>query len=245
MFGQKGEENNKSVDEPKKLLSADANINFLNQVGDNASVFTSEASRLNHRNTLITQGTLIHAVLESAIDSDLPGYLRAIVSEPVYADDGAQVLIPSGSRLIGEYKSQMQNGQSRVFIVWSRVITPQGLSVMVGSPNVDTLGKAGLAADNIDRHFWQIFGTASLLSIMGAGVSNTGVGSQDAYNAKQAYREAVAESFEQTARHTLQEDTRIPPTLHVNQGALIHVFVIRDIQFDKALVDPLKKINVF
>ena len=152
----------------------DPNTQFLNQVS-HTGFETHDAIRLKHPDTLLAQDTLIHAVLETAIHSDLPGYLRAIVSEPVYAEDGSQVLIPAGSRLIGQYKSGMLNGQSRIFAVWTRVIEPNGISLQLGSPSVGNLGEAGVGADSIDRHFWQMFGTATLLSILGAGASNIGV----------------------------------------------------------------------
>jgi type IV secretion system protein VirB10 len=210
--------------------SNNQNNQSMNQISGQDSE-PVEATQLQHRNYLIAQGNLIHAVLETAINSDLPGYLRAIVSEPVYSEDGSQVLITPGSRLIGQYKSGIQQGQSRVFIVWTRLIEPNGISVQLGSPGVDNLGTAGQAADAIDYHFWQMFGTASLLSVLGAGASNAGVSSDDQNNASQAYREAMASSLNQTAQNSLQSNTAIPPTLHVNQGAAVMVFVARDLSF--------------
>lgn len=222
--------------------STDPNTEYLNQTSDE-QVETSSASILKNRNTLIAQGNLIHAILESSINSDLPGYLRAIVSEPVYSEDGTQILITAGSRLIGQYKSGMQTGQSRVFIVWTRIIEPNGVSIQIGSPDVDSLGESGQNADKIDYHFWQMFGTATMLSILGAGASNVGVSSTDQYNAAQAYRESVAQSLAQSAQSSLSQNTSIPPTLHINQGTPVIVFVTKDLRFDKA---PLNSgMNIF
>jgi type IV secretion system protein VirB10 len=105
---------------------------------------SATATSIGSLNTVIAEGTLIHAILESASNSDLPGYLRASISEPVYSEDATQILIPRGSRLIGQYKSGMLQGQSRIFIVWTRLITPQGLSLQLGSPGVDSLGVGGI-----------------------------------------------------------------------------------------------------
>lgn len=224
--------------------SGNANTDFMNQVSSQMPD-TVQASHLNHLNQLITQGHLIHAVLESAINSDLPGYIRAEVREPVYAEDGSQVLIPPGSRLIGQYRSGMTQGQARIFVVWTRVITPNGISVNVASPGVDNLGEAGFAADHIDRHFFQQFGTAILLSIISAGASNIDVGNGTQYNAAQAYRVAMANSFSDTASQSLKQTGFIPPTLRIDQGRPIMVFVAHDLDFQQALQQSAPKLNVF
>ena len=225
-------------------LIADPNTAFLNQASTQ-DVEVAQASVLQHPNTLIAQGNLIIASLESAINSDLPGFIRAIVAEPVYSEDGSQVLVQPGSRLIGQYKSGMITGQSRVFIVWTRLITTKGVSVSLGSPGVDNLGVAGQGADYVDRHFWQMFGTASLLSIIGAGASNVGVHPNDQYNASQSYRQAISQSFAQSANNSLQQNGTIAPTLHINQGQKISVFVAKDLDFSKAVKQTGSQVNIF
>src|SRR5690606_9960025 len=101
----------------------------------------------------------------------------------------------------------------RIFIVWTRLITPQN-SLPLSSPGIDALGAAGMRADHIDRHFWQMFGSASLLSLIGAGSSHIGVHSNDQSNSASAYRQAIAQSFSQSANSTLKESI-LPPTLHI------------------------------
>lgn len=228
-----------------KTLSPDPNTQFLQQLSRSNTNKRIQANSLGPLNQLIAQGQIMHAILETAINSDLPGSLRAIIDQPVYAEDGSQVLISPGSRLIGEYKSGLLEGQSRIFIVWTRLITPAGLSLNLDSPGVDSLGMAGTAADVIDRHFWQRFGTATLLSILGAGTSNVGVANNASYNSTQAYRLAMANSLNQTAQQTLQQQTTIPPTLWVNQGSPIQVFVAHDLDFRSARQETNAKINVF
>ncbi|BBB14780.1 type IV secretion system protein VirB10 [Candidatus Rickettsiella viridis] len=230
----------------EKNVMTDANTQFLQQAGK-VSDKTVQAKRIGPLNQLIAQGQLLHATLETAINSDLPGSLRAIVDQPVYAEDGSQVLIPPGSRLIGQYKSGMLQGQSRVFVVWTRLITPEGINLNLASPGVDALGMGGMSADRIDRHFWQQFGTAALLSILGAGTSNVGVaGGNASYNASQAYRLAVANSLNQTAQQTLQRGM-IPPTLWINQGSPLQVFVAHDLDFSAVQqeTNPTPKTTIF
>lgn len=226
------------------LQSKDTNTQFMNEVSaENTEAAT--AITIGPLNQIIAEGSLVHAILESAINSDLPGHLRAIVNESVYSEDGTNVLIPRGSRLIGQYKSGMLQGQSRIFAVWTRVITPQGISIQLGSPGVDRLGVAGMNADDINHHFWERFGNASLLSLIGAGAANVGLSGADQDNPISSYREALANSFAQSADQSLQEDNQIKPTLMIHQGKPIIVFVARDLHFESINKKINPKINIF
>lgn len=224
--------------------SNDPNTRFLNAVSSQSSG-TVYASLIPQLSDTIAEGTVIHAILETAINSDLPGYVRAIVSEPVYSEDGSQVLVVPGSRLIGQYKSQLQQDQTRLFVVWTEVIEPNGVSVQLNSPGTDNLGRSGMEADKIDSHFWKKIGTAVLLSVLSAGASNTDVSSDDADNASQSYREAVSQSLSQTASDSMSQTLSIPPTLYINQGKPIMVFVIHRLNFAPVLQQAAQKINIF
>lgn len=228
----------------KPIRSDDKNTQFLQEISVQRST-DIKAKKIGPLNQIIAEGHFIHAILESAIDSDLPGSLRAVISEPVYSEDGSQILLPMGSRLLGQYKSGMLEGQSRVFVEWTRVITPQGISVQLASPGVDELGVAGIGADEIDRHFWQRFGTAGLLSLIGAGTANVGVSNAAQDNSAAMYRSAVASSFAQSANQSLQQTEMIPPTLRIHQGEPIMVFVAHDLNFQNAFRNALPKIQVF
>ena len=238
-------EQSTSIDEAHSAVqSHDPNTQFLNQlsVQQNERVNATNIASLS---ALIAEGSLIHAILEPATNSDLPGFLRAIVSEANFSEDGSHVLIPPGSRLIGQYKSGVLQGQSRIFIVWTRLITPDGVSVNLGSPGVDSLGVAGVGADEVDRHFWERFGTASLLSLIGAGAANSGVSSADQENSAAMYRAAVASSFAQSAGQSLQQDSMIAPTLKTYQGKPIIVFVAHDIHFEGVMKQSNSKVKIF
>jgi type IV secretion system protein VirB10 len=177
--------------------------------------------------TTVLEGGLISGVLETAINSDLPGFVRAIVSENVRSFDGSAVLIPRGSRLVGQYRSGLAIGESRAFVIWTRLILPDGRSIQLASPTTDTLGRAGLGG-KVDRHFLQRFGSAILLSIIGAGLDaavDQGNGQIVISSTTQAF------SIAQTA---LSANMNIPPTIKVPQGAPIRIFVARDLNFPDA-----------
>jgi type IV secretion system protein VirB10 len=200
-------------------LSADEQFS-LRVGGDSA---TAHAERIGDPGSLVVQGTMIPAVLETALNSDLPGYARAIVSRDVRSFDGEKVVIPRGSRLIGQYKSGLASGQSRAFIVWSRLIRPDGVSIQLGSPVMDESGQTGLGG-KVDRHFLQRFGGAMLLSVIGALPSALAGGSSTALVINSG-------SGESGVSAALQADARTPPTIRVPLGTPIQVFVARDLDF--------------
>lgn len=214
--------------------SNDKNRHFQNQVS-NTPVETVAATRIVHSDYTVPQGTLIDGTLQTAINSGLPGMVKAVVSRDVYAASGDRVLIPKGSTLIGQYNADVSMGQRRVFVVWSRVIRPDGIDVMLGSPGTNTLGQGGLGANVLDTHFLARFGQASLLSLIGAGISNAGVSGSDQYNSADAYRAAIANNFQSVASASLNSTMNIKPTIHVYQGTRINVFVAKDLSFYNAL----------
>lgn len=214
--------------------TGDINSQFQAQVSS-AQVPISKATRLLHPESMLAQGAMIWATLETRISSDLPGMLRAVTSDDIYSEDGSQVLLPKGSRLIGQYTNAISQGQSRVFVVWQRAIRPDHIDIQLGSTGTDTLGAAGIGADDIDTHFFARFGQAVLLSIIGAGASNSGVSSDTQFNSAASYREAISASFAESAKQSLKQNGNIQPTISIEQGKKISVFVARDLDFSAAL----------
>ncbi len=189
-----------------------------------------QAYRLGNLAYVVPQGTVIPAVLETALDSDLPGSVRGVVSRDVVSFDGVRTLIPRGSTLIGQYKSAVAEGQSRAFVIWSRVITPKGIAVEIGSPATDRLGRGGLDGD-VDTHFLRRFGAAILLSVIDAGVTAAASnrnGNTNLIIASPTQANRIAEI-------ALQRQIDIPPTIRVPQGAPVQVFVSRDLDFSNVL----------
>lgn len=183
---------------------------------------------LAHRISLgdrIAEGKMLAATLETALTSDLPGKLRAVVTSDVWSEDGSRKLILKGSRLIGDYRSGLVRGQTRVFVIWTRLLEPDGTDVAIGSPGTDDLGRAGLTGD-IDRHFIERFGAAFLLSLIGSATTASQGGNTFVINTSQG--------FGQVAQDSLQDSVNIPPTIHVDQGTPVQVFVARDLVFDQA-----------
>lgn len=189
---------------------------FAMRVG-NGGVDTASAVHAIAPATTVAQGAFIPAVLETAIDSDLPGYVRALVSQDVRSFDGSRVLIPRTSRLIGQYKSGLQAGQKRVYVLWTRLIRPDGVSVALGSPAVSQDGKSGLSGD-VDTHFIERFGSATMLSVVGAlsAIGNAAL---------------ILSGSQSAAGVAAQRDSQIPPTIRIDQGQPIRVFVARDLDF--------------
>lgn len=192
---------------------------FASRTGGMA-VETVTATRLANPGQTITQGTFIAATLETAIDSDLPGYARAIVSQDVLSFDGSHVLIPRFSRLIGQYKSGLAAGQNRTYVMWTRLIRPDGVSVALASPGTDYAGQSGLSGE-VESHFMERFGSATLLSVVG------GLGAL----ASSGTSLLVSNSGQSAASVAAQRDAQIPPTVRVAQGQPIRVFTARDLDF--------------
>lgn len=176
-----------------------------------------------NRSTSVVQGTLIPAVLESALDSTRPGFARAIVSRDVRGFDGSRVLIPRGSRLIGEYESDAKSGENRALINWTRLIRPDGATVAIDSPAADPLGRNGVRA-RVNSHFLERFGGAILQSVLDIGV-NAAARAADSPTVI-----ALPGSFGGAASQRIQPQ-QVTPTLTVKRGTSISIFVARDLDF--------------
>jgi type IV secretion system protein VirB10 len=186
-------------------------------ISDNSA---ARSSRLAEPANTVVQGTLIPAVLETAIDTDVPGYVRAVVSQDVRSFDGSRVLVPRSSRLIGEYKGVVQAGQRRAYLMWTRLVRPDGVSVALASPAADFSGQAGVGGQ-VNSHFFSRFGSAILLSILGgAGTLATGGAST-----------VVVSGGQSAASVAAQNDGQRAPTIKVRQGEPIRVFTARDLIF--------------
>jgi len=180
----------------------------------------AQATAMTNPATTVTQGTLIPAILETAIDTDVPGFVRAVVSQDVRSFDGKNVLVPRSSRLIGQYQSGVQGGQKRAYVVWTRVIRPDGASVNLQSPAIGFDGTTGLPGE-VDSKFFKRFGSAMLLSVIG-GLSAVGSGGASV---------VIGGASQSAAGIAAQQDSQIGPTIRVRQGEPIRVFTARDLDF--------------
>jgi type IV secretion system protein VirB10 len=199
--------------------AANGGDDFAARLGATGSTGASATQALNPRTT-VAQGTLIPAVLETAIDTDVPGYARAIVSADVRSFDGSRVLVPRSSRLVGQYKSGLQAGQRRVYVIWTRLIRPDGVAVALGSPGTGYAGESGLGG-RVDSHFFERFGSAMLLTVM-SGLSTIGSSGTSV---------VIAGSGQSAAAAAVGQTGQIGPTVRIHPGEPIRVFTARDLDF--------------
>jgi type IV secretion system protein TrbI len=177
---------------------------------------------------VVQAGTIIPAALITGIRSDLPGQVTAQVTENVYdSPTGDYLLIPQGSKLVGAYDSQISFAQDRVLLVWTRLIMPNGRSIILErQPAADTQGFAGLE-DQVDEHWGQLLVGAALSTVLGVG-SELGATNND--NAiVQALRQGSSNSLNQTGQQVVQRNLNVQPTITIRPGFPVRVIVNRDL----------------
>jgi type IV secretion system protein VirB10 len=188
-----------------------------------SAIGQAQARSLPDRNFLITAGSFIPCVLQSAMDSSQPGYVSCIVPRNVYSDNGRVVLMEKGTKIVGEYQGGLNRGQYRLFVLWTRAVTPRGIAIDVASPATDALGRGGMDG-RVNNFFWQRFGTALLFSLV--------------EDAATVGAEAVGNSASNTTRvpsdaasTILQQNAQIRPVLRKNQGEDVGITVAQDFDF--------------
>ena len=233
--GEEGMTDAGVADEKEGVRELSDNELFLRDQG-RTSYETVRAKRLGDTSRLIVQGTVIAAVLETAIDTELPGTIRAQVSRPVFSYDGSEVLMPAGTRLIGSYNPKVSIAQKRVLIAWNRAITPEGRSVTLAATGTDRLGRAGQRG-NVDTRFLQRFGSAALISTIKAipgALSGNREGDEDESTGVTVARgvgEDVSDDLGDASEDALEEYLKLPPVIRVPQGTRMRVLVNQDLDF--------------
>ncbi|MGC0320871.1 type IV secretory pathway VirB10-like protein [Bradyrhizobium sp. USDA 326] len=177
---------------------------------------------------VVQAGTVIPAALITGIRSDLPGQVTAQITEAVWdSPSGKYLLIPQGAKLIGQYDSSVAFGQSRILLVWTRIIMPDGHSIVLErQPGADTGGYAGLE-DEVDNHWGMLFKAAVLSTMLSVG-AEAGT-SQNENNLVQAIRSGASNSISQTGQQIVQRQLNIQPTLTIRPGFPVRVIVTRDL----------------
>ena len=184
----------------------------------------ARASELASQRLLLAKGAFIDCTLETAIDSSLPGMTTCITATDTFSVDGKVVLLERGSKLIGETRGEVQQGSSRLFVLWTEARTPTGVVVPLASPGTDALGRSGLDGE-VERHFWQRFGAAILISVVDAAAQaaqHSGGSGTIIYDTS---------SSQGVATEALRGTIGIGPTITKNQGDRIQILVARDLDF--------------
>jgi type IV secretion system protein VirB10 len=188
------------------------------------------ASVLAHPHLTITEGTFIDCVLVTAINSQQPGMTSCMLTRDIYSTDGQVLLLEKGSRVVGQYQSaQLRQGLDRIFVLWTRVETPQGIVVNIDSPSTDQLGRSG-ADGVVNNHFWARFGSALLISFVNDIGQYESAKQQGGGNTLNLGSSAAGGSNDAVST-ILQNTVNIPPTLDKAQGGHISIFVSRDLDF--------------
>jgi type IV secretion system protein VirB10 len=186
--------------------------------------------------TLLLEGTYIRCVLETRIISDIPGYTSCIVSEPVYSFDGKYLLLPKGSKVFGRYDHGPTG--SRIAVVWNRIVTPTGIDVSMASPGVDNLGSAGHPG-YLDSHWPSRIRSALLISLMSDaflyegekhGPRTPSIG-QGGVVVQSPYQSNTAQTLQDLSRQAVAASANRAPTLTINQGTVLTIYVARDVDF--------------
>ncbi len=186
---------------------------------------TVRATLIRNRASVIPQGSIVTAVLETPLNSDRPGLARAIVSHDARGFDGSRVLVPRGSRLFGEFHADPSPGMSRILITWTRLIRPDGVAIRLGSPASDALGGSGIPG-KVNSHFLARFSSAVLQSALAVGVN---LASQKSSSGSTVYLGLPSQSA--TAGQQLIPNVNRAPTVKVREGAEIAVVVAHDLDF--------------
>jgi len=186
----------------------------------------SRAGTLGNRDFIVAMGTSIPCVLETALASDQPGFTSCVINRDVLSDNGRVVLMEKGTQVVGEYRGGLQRGQKRLFVLWNRAKTPKGVIVTLASPATDALGRAGVDG-YVDTHWWERFGSALLLSIVGDATSYASSRLQDS----DVDAQDTTSAGQQAASIAVEQSINIPPTLNKHQGELVSIFVARDLDF--------------
>ncbi len=176
---------------------------------------------------VLQAGSVIPAALITGIRSDLPGQITAQVTQHIYdSPTGSMLLVPQGTRIIGEYDNGVAFGQSRVLLVWSRLIFPNGRSIVLErQPGADTAGYAGLE-DGVDYHWWDLMKAAGLSTLLAVGADLT---MNDDDRLIQAIRSGTQDTINDAGQQIIQRQLQVAPTLTIRPGFPVRVIVTRDL----------------
>ena len=228
-------------------MSANTDSKFVEdgeaaQKESGASIAQANAVRYMHnRDKLLQQGTYLRCVLETKIVSEVKGFTSCIITEPVYSASGKYLLLPKGSKVMGQYGSSNPTGP-RMEVIWNRIITPEGVDVTLESPGVDNLGAAGHVG-KFKSHWGSRLASAMLISLISDTFkyAATEYGPQgqtvttNTSTTTNPYQSDTANTLKQQAISQLERNNARPNTVTINQGTLINIYTAQDIDFSSVM----------
>lgn len=185
------------------------------------------ASRLKNRSFTLPKGTFINCVMETAVDTSVPGMTSCRIPENVFSMDGRTLLIEAGSRAFGEYRGGVSRGMDRIFMLWTSILTPEGVEIRLDSPASDSLGRMGVTGE-VNHHWWARFGNALLFSIIDDSFQFAMEKASNSDNSINNY-DSTDSGMSQFLSDVIRETGQIPPTITMNQGTRVGIFVARHI----------------
>ncbi|MBA0340293.1 TrbI/VirB10 family protein [Stenotrophomonas maltophilia] len=199
----------------------------------------SSATYIQSPDALLVRGTYLRCVLETRIITDLAGYTSCLLTEPVYSINGRNLLLPKGSKIYGAYGGGPMG--KRVEVIWDRITTPNGIDVAMSSPGVDQLGGAGHPGQ-YSAHWGSRIASALMISLISDafkyaaaehGPETTTI-ANNGMTVQSPYESATARTMERLANEALSSNRR-PPTVTINQGTIVNVYVAKDVDFTNVL----------
>ena len=195
---------------------------LTDQLGHSA-IQTVRATMVADRSLLLSAGTVIPCTLQTAINSTQAGFVSCVINHDVYSENGRIVLLDKGTKVLGQYAGGITQGQARLFVLWTRALTPRGVAIDLGSPAADSLGRAGLPG-GVDTQFWARFGLGLVISVLedASSIASRAVAGQGTYTTQVPGT---------TANTVLQQTMQVRPILKKNQGDTAAIFVAKDFDF--------------
>lgn len=224
----KGNKSRKTSDKAKANAKEYADSdNNLNEKLMPAKIEAGTAGRIHNRYLTLAKGTFINCILETKVDTTVPGMTSCRIPENIYSMDGRTVLVEAGSRMFGEYRGALAQGQDRVFVLWTQIHTPYGVVVDLDSPGTDPLGGAGHTGE-VDFHWWRRFGNALLFSLIDDSFNFATMKASERSDGV-SYYTTSQDSMSELIKEAMKQTGQIPPTIRINQGSRIGIFTARNI----------------
>ena len=201
------------------------------------------AQYIRNPNALMVRGTYLRCILETRIVTDIAGYTSCVLTEPVYSINGRSLLLPKGSKLLGQYQLQSKP-IPRVAVIWDRITTPNGIDVTMQSPGIDNLGGAGHPGD-MDAHWPSRIASAMLISLISDvfkyAAAKHGEGTTVTYpsgvSVEQPFESNTAQAVQDLAEQAIEQSANRPVTVTINQGTMLTVYVSQDVDFTRVIAN--------